>query len=49
MIKVNKSGFIKMFPSKEPDIQTYLKQHKVDFNKETDLKKLFAFLIGNAS
>jgi hypothetical protein len=49
MIKVNKPGFIKVFPSKEPDIQTYLKQNKIDFNKEADLKKLFAFLMGNGS
>lgn len=49
MIKVNKSGFIKISPSKEPDIQTYLKQHKVDFNKEADIKKLFAFLLRNVS
>ena len=43
MIKVNKSGFIKIFPSKESNIQTYLKQNKIDFNKEADLKKLFAY------
>lgn len=49
MIKANKSGFIKIFPSKEADIQTYLKQNKIDFNKEADLKKLFAFLLPNAS
>jgi hypothetical protein len=43
MVKVNKAGFMKTFPSKEASIQTYLKQNKMDFNKETDLKKLFAY------
>ena len=43
MVKVNKAGFMKTFPSKEASIQTYLKQNKTDFNKETDLKKLFAY------
>jgi hypothetical protein len=43
MIKVNKSDFLKIFPSKEADIQTYLKQNKIDFNKEADLKKLFVY------
>ena len=43
MIKVNKAGFIKIFPSKKADIQTYLKENKTDFNKETDIKRLFAY------
>jgi hypothetical protein len=43
MIKVSKAGFMKIFPSKEAGIKTYLKQNKTDFDKETDLKKLFAY------
>jgi hypothetical protein len=43
IIKVSKAGFMKMFPSKPAGIKTYLKQNKTDFNKETDLKKLFAY------
>jgi len=34
---------MKTFPSKEVGIETYLKQNKTDFNKATDLKKLFAY------
>jgi len=41
--KANKTAFIKVFPEKEEDIRAYLKQNKIDFNKEADLEKLFQF------
>jgi len=41
--KANKASFVKAFPEKEELIRDYLKQNKIDFNKETDLEKLFEF------
>jgi hypothetical protein len=41
--KANKAAFIKTFPEKEELIREYLKQNKIEFNKETDLEKLFQF------
>jgi hypothetical protein len=41
--KASKAAFIKAFPEKEELIRDYLKQNKIDFNKEADLEKLFKF------
>ena len=43
MIKANRSGFIKLFSKNSQSITAYIKESKPDFNKESDLKKLFAF------
>ena len=41
MIKANRSGFVKVFSKNGQAIKTYIKENKPDFNKESDLKKLF--------
>jgi hypothetical protein len=41
--KANKDAFIKAFPGSKEKIQAYLKQNKVDFNKDADLEKLLQF------
>ncbi len=43
--KANKPSFIKAFPHSEEKIGTYLKQNKIDFNKQADLQKLFVFCV----
>jgi len=34
---------IKMFSKNSQSIKTYIKENKPDFNKESDLKKIFSF------
>ena len=43
--KANKTFFTKAFPGSEEKIDAYLKQNKVDFNKQADLQKLFQFCV----
>ena len=43
LVKADKAGFIKTFPDKEANIQTYLKQTRIKLNKEEDFKKLFSY------
>jgi len=40
----NKNGFIKMFESK-PHLADYIKQQKINFKKEEDIKKLLAYCV----
>ena len=42
--KANKKGLMKIYHSKEKEIEKYLQENKVDFNNEDDLKKLSAYL-----
>ena len=49
MIKATKPGFLKVFPQSSQFIQTYIKENKPVFNKESDLKKLFVFCKSLAS
>ena len=41
----NKKNMLKLFPSKKSKIEEYLKIKGVDFRNETDLKKLFEYLL----
>jgi hypothetical protein len=43
IIRANRSGFLKVFSKNSQSIKTYIKENKPDFNKESDLKKLFRF------
>jgi hypothetical protein len=44
-IKASKAAFMKLFPGKADAITQYLKENKVSFTKESDLKKLFDFCV----
>ncbi len=41
--KANRAGFLKIFSKNSQPSKTYIKENKPDFNKESDLKKLFDF------
>ena len=43
--KANKNGFLNFFSSNKQQIENYLKNNKINFNKQTDLKKLFLFCV----
>ena len=43
-LPANKKNIIKLFGTKQSAIERYLKDNKVAFNKEEDLKTLIAFL-----
>lgn len=45
-LQANKKNIIKLFGKKQNAIEQYLKDNKVVFNKEEDLKALIAFLEG---
>jgi hypothetical protein len=40
----NKKNLLEMFPKNETEIKAYLKENKVDFYSEKDMKKLVVFL-----
>lgn len=40
----NKKNVLEMYSKNENEVKTYLKEKKVDFNKEEDLKQLIIFL-----
>ncbi len=42
----NKKGLIKLFPEKKADIETFVKENNIDFDKEADLIKVVTFLAG---
>lgn len=43
----SKKALSKMFPDKKQPIETYLKENKIDFSKESDMDKIVDFLAGN--
>jgi len=43
IIKASRPGFLKMISKNSQSIKTYIKENKPDFNKESDLKKIFSF------
>jgi len=45
-LPANKKNIIKLFGKKQNAIEQYLKDNKVEFNKEEDLKALISFLEG---
>lgn len=42
----SKKSLLKLFPEKKTEIETFIKENKIDFDKETDLIKLANFLAG---
>jgi hypothetical protein len=42
----NKKNLIKLFPDKKSEIETYLKSNKINFDDETDLKKIINLVSG---
>jgi hypothetical protein len=42
--KANKKGLLKIYHSKEKEVEKYLQENKTDFNNEEDLKKLSTYL-----
>ena len=42
--KANKKGLFKMYSNKEKELEKWLDENKIDFNKEDDLKKLWTYL-----
>ncbi|MES2411106.1 MAG: hypothetical protein V4535_06645 [Bacteroidota bacterium] len=42
----NKKGLIKLFPDKKAEIEAFVKQTNIDFDKESDIIKLVEFLAG---
>ena len=42
--KANKKGLLKMYSKQEKELEKWLVENKIDFNKEDDLKKLFEYL-----
>lgn len=43
----NKKGFLKTFPVREDFISKYIKDERIDFNKENEVIKLFKFCVSN--
>jgi hypothetical protein len=44
--QANKKNILNFYPSKSKEIKSYLKENKVDFSNEDDLKKMIIFLNG---
>ncbi|MFN3969506.1 hypothetical protein [Flavobacterium sp.] len=42
----SKKGLVKLYPDRKEAIETFLKQNKINFDSEADLKKLIDFLAG---
>ncbi len=40
----SKKGLIKLYPERKTEIEAFVKQHTIDFGKESDLSKLVEFL-----
>jgi hypothetical protein len=43
-LKANKKGLLKMYSKQEKELEKWLDENKIDYNKEDDLKKLFTYL-----
>ncbi|TBX70040.1 hypothetical protein EZL74_04650 [Flavobacterium silvisoli] len=41
----NRKGLVKMFPEKKSVLEDFIKQHNIDFEKESDLIKIIDFLM----
>lgn len=49
VLKANKSNLLKLLaPDKKSSIEEYLKKNKIDFRKESDLKKLLQFSLASS-
>jgi hypothetical protein len=42
--KANKKGLLKMYSKNEKELEKWFDENRIDFSKEEDLKKLFAYL-----
>lgn len=42
-IKANKKGFLKLFGERKDGLQTFIKDHNINFKKEEDILELFQF------
>jgi hypothetical protein len=42
----NKATFLKLFPAKSKEVETYIKTHDIKFNNEKQLNELIAFCNG---
>jgi hypothetical protein len=42
----NKKGLLKLFPEKKTELETFFKQNKIDFEKDSDVIKVAGFLAG---
>lgn len=40
----NRKGLLKLFPEKKIELETFIKQNAIDFDKETDMMKIIDFL-----
>jgi hypothetical protein len=43
-VSLRKNNLLKLFPSKEAEIKSYLKTNKIDFDSKDDVLKLTAYL-----
>ena len=44
-VPASKKGLLQLFPKEQQDIDNYLKENKVNFNKKDDVEKLYQFLL----
>jgi len=44
-VPASKKGLLQLFPKEQQEIDNYLKENKVNFNKKEDIEKLYQFLL----
>jgi len=44
-VPASKKGLLQLFPKEQQEIDNYLKENKVNFNKRDDIEKLYQFLL----
>ena len=44
-VPASKKGLLQLFPKEQQEIDNYLKENKVNFNKKDDVEKLYQFLL----
>jgi hypothetical protein len=44
-VPASKKGLLQLFPKEQQEIDHYLKENKVNFNKKDDVEKLYQFLV----
>ncbi len=45
MVRATKSNFLSSFKKNKPDVEDFIKSNKLNFNNESDLKKLLSFCV----
>jgi len=43
--RANKKGLLKIYGKQQEKIEQYLQDNKIDFNREDDIKRLYAYLL----